>query len=135
MLGRARLDGIDTIAFSLVPREAVDPQTDEGERISNFTVKAWLSEADYELVRVDAEAIKTVTIGFGLLARVHPGSTFSFLRRKIDDVWLPAMSSYTGSARVGLVKVLRRHGSSEYSQYRRVPDTAASVQQPGAASN
>ena len=35
------------------------------------------------------------------------------------EVWLPAVVSYTGSARVGLLFTLRRSGTSEFSGYRK----------------
>ena len=121
MLGRDRIDGHDTIVFDLSPRPDADPRSDDGRIMRHFAARAWISETDYELVRVDAEAIDTVSIGWGLLARVHPGARVSFTRRKVDgETWLPASSSYSGSARVGLVKVLHRSRASEFSDYRRV---------------
>ena len=36
--------------------------------------------ADHELVRLDAEAIDTLSMGFGVLARLHKGSQLSFLQ-------------------------------------------------------
>ena len=88
--------------------------------MSNFTAKAWVSESDYELVRVDIQAIDTVSFGLGLLARVHKGARASFTRRKVNnEVWLPARASYTASARIGLVKVMRVGGTSEFSDYRK----------------
>jgi hypothetical protein len=42
------------------------------------------------------------------------------LRRKVNgEVWLPAVVSYKGSARVGLLVTLRRSGTSEFSGYRK----------------
>ena len=56
-----------------------------------FKGKAWLSESEYELVRLDVEAVDSVSIGLGLVARMHKGTTASFSRRKVDgDTWLPA---------------------------------------------
>ena len=64
-----------------------------------FAVRAWVSESDRELVRVDAEAIDTLSMGFGLLARLHKGAKLSFLRTKVnDEVWLPHESA-TAAAR------------------------------------
>ena len=128
MLGRERVGGHDTIAFALTPRSDADPRTDDGERLRHFKVRAWISETEYELVQLEAEAIDTVSIAFGLLARVHPGSRFGFTRRKVNgEAWLPAVSSYSGSARVGLVRVLRRRSSSEFSDYHRVSDGASAA--------
>ena len=39
-----------------------------------------------------------------MLARIHKGAQFSFLRRKVNgEVWLPAVVNYSASARVGLL--------------------------------
>jgi len=120
MLGRETIDGHDTIAFALTPRRDSKPKTREGSQMRKFSVRAWVSESDHELVRLDAEAIDTMSVGLGLLARLHKGSKLSFLRRRVNgEVWLPAMFSYSGSARVGLVRTLRRSGISEYSAYRK----------------
>jgi len=117
---RELLDGHETIVFSLTPRRGAKPRTREGSQMRAFAVRAWISESDRELVRVDAEAIDTLSMGFGLLARLHKGAKLSFLRTKVnDEVWLPSRVSYSGSARVGLVAVLRRIGMSEFSDYRK----------------
>jgi len=120
MLGRETIDGHDTIAFSLTARPNPQPQTREGGMMRHFAVRAWISETDYELAKLEAEATDTVPIALGLLARVSKGSRLTFERRKVNgEVWLPARASYMGSARVALVKTIRRGGSSEYSNYKK----------------
>jgi hypothetical protein len=120
MTGRETVDGHDTIAFTLTPRANAKPATRAGNIMRNFSGRAWISESDYELVRLELEAIDTVSIGFGLLARLHKGSQLWFQRRKInDEVWLPASAKYSFSARVGLLAVLRRGGSVEFSNYKK----------------
>lgn len=120
MLGREPIEGHDTIAFSLMPKPDAKPRTREGGIMEHFAVRAWISESDHELVRLDADAIETVSFGMGLLARLHKGAHLSFLRRKVNnEVWLPAVASYQGSARVGLLFVLRRSGTSEFTGYRK----------------
>ena len=129
---RELLDGHETIVFSLTPRREAKPRTHEGSQMRTFAVRAWVSESDRELVRVDAEAIDTLSMGFGLLARLHKGAKLSFLRTKVnDEVWLPSRVSYSGSARVGLVAVLRRSGMSEFSGYRKFSvDTSTTYRPP-----
>jgi len=92
----------------------------------------WASESDYELVRVEVEAIRTLSIGLGLLARVHEGSRLSFERRKVNgDVWLPARASYTVSGRLAMVRRVRSGAISEFSNYRRFAvETEAAYSQP-----
>jgi hypothetical protein len=129
---RERLDGHETIVFSLTPRREAKPRTREGSQMRTVAVRAWVSESDRELVRVDAEVIDTLSMGFGLLARLHKGAKLSFLRTKVnDEVWLPSRVSYSGSARVGLVAVLRRSGTSEFSGYRKFSvDTSTTYRPP-----
>jgi hypothetical protein len=130
MIGRERIEGHDTIEFRLTPKPESRPATREGELMKHFNVRAWISETDYELVRLEAEAIDHIGFGFGVLARLHKGAQLSFLRRKINgEVWLPAVASYTGSARVGLLWTLRRKGTYEYTGYKKFTvDTSSSFQ-------
>jgi hypothetical protein len=120
MLGREVVSGYETIVFSFTPRKNSRPQTREGKIMRHFAGKAWVSESEYEVVRLEAEAIETASFGLGLLARVHKGSKAAFERRKVnDEQWLPASATYTASARVMLVRVLRIGGTSEFSDYRK----------------
>ena len=120
MLGREIVNGYETIAFSFTPRKDAKPQTREGKIMRHFAGKAWVSESEYEVVRLEAEAIETASFGLGLLARVHKGSKAAFERRKVNgEQWLPARATYTASARVMLVRVLRIGGTSEFSDYRK----------------
>jgi hypothetical protein len=110
----------------------VKPRTREGGIMRNFTGRAWISESDYELVRLEVEAIDTVSFGLGLLARVHKGSRAAFQRRKVNgEAWLPAVATYSASARIALVKVMRRGGTSEFSNYKKFAvDTSTTIATP-----
>ena len=120
MLGREAMNGYETVVCSFTPRKDASPQTSEGKIMRHFAGKAWVSESEYEVVRLAAEAIETASFGLGLLARVHKGSKATFERRKVNgEQWLPARATYTASARVLLVKVMRIGGSVEFSDYRK----------------
>ncbi len=119
MVGRERLDGHDTIVATLVPN-GVKPLTSDGRIMTHFKARAWVSESDYELVRAEIEAIRDLSFGMGLLARVHKGTVATFERRKVNnEVWLPARATWTGSGRVLLLRRLRLRGVSEFSAYRK----------------
>ncbi len=132
LLRREPIDGHDAIVVSLTPRPQAQPRTRDGRIMRHFTAVAWVSESDHQLMRLEVEAIDTVSFGFGLLARLHKGSRLSFNRRKVNgEVWLPATFSYTGSARVGLIATVRRGGSSEFSNYRKFSvDTSSTFEPP-----
>lgn len=120
MVGRERIGDHDTIVIAFTPRRGAKPETREGKVMRHFAGRAWVHETEYELVRLEAEAIDTASFGLGLLARVHKGSRAVFERRKVNsEVWLPARAEYTASARVFLVRRLRIGGTSEFSDYRR----------------
>ena len=120
MLARERVEGHDAIVFTLTPKRKVKPRTDSGKMMHHFTARAWISESDYELVRVQVEAIESVSFGLGLLARLHKGATATYQRRKVNgEAWLPALVTYAGSGRVLLVKGMRLGGMSDFSNYRR----------------
>lgn len=132
MVGRESIDAHDTIHFTLTPKPNANPQTRDGGIMRHFTGNAWVSESDYELVRLNVEAVDTVGIGLGLLARVGKGARIAFERRKVNgEVWLPAAASYSFNARVALLKMLRRNATLEFSNYRKFAvDTSSTFSRP-----
>jgi hypothetical protein len=132
MVRRESVEGHDTILATLTPKPGVKPQTDDGKIMRHFKARAWISEADAELVRVDIEAIDDLLFGWGLFARVHKGATATYQRYQVNnEIWLPEQVTWTGSARVLLVKQLRRRGVAEFSGYRKfVVDTSTTYTSP-----
>jgi hypothetical protein len=132
MIGRERIEGHDTIALLLTPRRDAKPTTRAGRQMRHFSVRAWVSENDHELVKLEAEAVDDLKSGLGVLTRLHKGARLSFLRRKVNgEAWLPAVVTYHGSARVGLLVTLRRSGTSEFSGYRKYSvDTVEGFRRP-----
>jgi hypothetical protein len=132
MVRREPIDGHDTIFATLTPKPNAKPQTKDGDIMRHFKARAWISESDYELVRVEIEAVDTLSFGLGLLARVDRGTTASYERRKVNnEVWLPARVTWTAAARVLLLKRLRLRGIAEFSGYRKFTvDTSTTYATP-----
>jgi hypothetical protein len=132
MLQRERIEGIDTILATLTPKRGARPQTDDGQIMRHFKARAWISESDYELVRVEIEAIDNLSFGLGLLARVHKGTVATYQRRKVNgETWLPLEVTWTASGRVLLLRRLRLRGVSQFSNYRRYSvDTSTTIGAP-----
>ena len=132
MVRREAIEGHQTIFATLTPKPGVKPLTKDGKVMQHFKASAWISESDYELVRVEIEAIDTLSFGLGLLARVHKGTIAAYERRKVNnEVWLPAQVTWTASARVALVRRLRLRGVSEFSDYRKFTvDTSTTYAPP-----
>lgn len=132
MVRRESIGGHDTILATLTPKPSAKPQTKDGGIMRHFKARAWISESDYELVRVEIEAIDSLSFGLGLLARVDKGTTADYERRKVnDEVWLPARVTWTAGARVLLLKRLRLRGVAEFSGYRKFTvDTSTTYSTP-----
>ena len=119
LIGRERFAGYGAVLLTFVPAPGFEPRTSEGRLLKNFSGRAWVAESDCQLIRVEAEAIDDVSMGFGFLARFHKGSRVVFQRRKVNDaVWLPSELSYSWGGRMLLVKKLRVEGVREYSDYK-----------------
>ena len=132
MVRRESIEGHDTIFATLMPKDGVKPQTEDGKMMRHFKARAWISESDYELVRVEVEAIDDLSFGLGLLARVHKGTVATFQRRKVNnEIWLPEQVTWAASARVMLLKNLRLRGVEEFSGYRKFSvDTSTTYASP-----
>ena len=132
IVGRESINGHDTIQLTLDPRPNARPVTREGKWMQAFKCRVWVSETDYELVKLDVDAVRDLNIGFGMLARMNTGTQMTFLRRMVNgEVWLPARADYTIRARVLMLKRYDQGGTIEFSNYRKFTvDTSTTVAAP-----
>ena len=120
MRDREMVEGISTIVVSFEPRPGYRPRLKSIRPLRKMKGRAWICEDDYQLVKIEVNLIKSVSMGWGLVARLHKGAQMRFLRRKInDEIWLPAESYFLGSGRVLLVKKFRVESRTTYSDYQK----------------
>jgi hypothetical protein len=120
VVGREVLEGRPAVLVTLTPLAEARPRTRAGKLAKKLRGRAWVDEQDRELARVELEVFDTVSFGFGLVARVHEGSTVHFRRRKVnDEVWLPAEARIQASGRVALLRRVRVNEAIAYSDYRK----------------
>jgi hypothetical protein len=120
MTGREQIEGIPVIALTFEPRPEYKTKTPEGKLLAKVSGKAWFSEADQELVRIEAELQDGLSFGFGVVARLDKGTRIVFERRKINnEVWLPALSRFTGTGRILLLRGFRIDQETFYSDYKK----------------
>jgi hypothetical protein len=128
LIGREVVDGYPVIVAALEPRRTYRPETDTGKMLQKFHGRAWVSESDYQLAKVDMEANEDLTVAWGLVGRVHKGARLIFERKKVnDEVWLPARLVLQGSGQTLLFRHFEVNAETTYSQYRRIEPTAATV--------
>ena len=109
--------GRPTIVISFTPHAGVDPKTRPGKILAKSAGLAWVAEDDRQVVRVEATATSDITIGFGLIARLHKGSRIDVTRTQVRNHWLPASFDFTGSGRTLLFRTFQVDVNTTYSDY------------------
>jgi hypothetical protein len=118
--GRELVDGQRIMVATITPRPRAKVTTREGRWFKQFAGRVWIGEADYQIVRLEMTAVDDVTIGWGIIGRVHKGSRFVFARRRFEQVWLPAEVIFEATGRTLLFRRFQFSTTTTYSGYRRV---------------
>jgi hypothetical protein len=121
LVRREIIEGIPTILMTFKPNPKYKGGSDAEEKVLQHTVgRAWVSEDDCQLVKIEAEVTGAISFGLGLLAKVQPGSKGVFEWRKINnEVWLPYREDFTAKLRILLVKGQHMRELHEYSDYQK----------------
>ncbi len=120
LIGREFVGGHSAIRLKFQPRAGYKPKTREGRIMSKVAGDAWVAEADHQLARIEAEVIDTISVGFGLLARLNKGTRLAGERRKFnDEVWLPVKSEASVSVRLLMLKGFNLRETREYSDHQK----------------
>ena len=117
---RRIVDGQRLLIANATPRRDARVTTREGRWMKQFAGEIWISESDYQIARLDMRAIDDVSIGWGIVGRVHKGSRFVFARRKIEDTWLPSEVTFDATGRSLLFRRFEVHTTTTFSAYRRI---------------
>jgi hypothetical protein len=79
----------------------------------------WIDKADLTWVRVQAEAVDTISVGLFLI-RLSKGARLEIEQVRVnEEVWLPSRVWMSGSARLGLVKKLNVQQEMTFKNFRR----------------
>ncbi len=117
---RDRYGGRSAIWIAFTPKPQSRPQTKDGEVLKKACGKARVGETDYQVIRVDIELIDDLSVGLGLLARIHMDTKLAFVRQKVNnEIWLPAEFRLAGSARVLLLRQLCVESTRVFTDYKK----------------
>jgi hypothetical protein len=120
LVGRETIAGHVTVVATLEPRPAFHPRTEAGKWLKKVRGRLWISETDFQVARAFGEVIEDVTFGWGVIGRLHKGTTAQYERRKINgEVWLPARTEIKGSGRALLLRRFSLSSVTTYSDYRK----------------
>jgi hypothetical protein len=118
IVGRQPIDGHSTVILDFNPRPDAVAKTADGKSLKKIKGRAWISEADHELVRVQAVMLDDLAVR-GFLGKLYAGTTASFTRRKINgEVWLPSEMSVKATGRA-LIRKFNIDMLVQYSDYRK----------------
>ena len=118
LVERQLIDGQSMIVVDFAPKHGAAPKTGDGKLLTKAKGRAWISEDDYQLARLEAEMIGDVSVGL-FLAKLYKGTTISVDRRKVNgEVWLPARVRLNLSGRA-LVRKFSVESVIEFSDYRK----------------
>jgi hypothetical protein len=120
LTGQEPRDGCQMTIAALTPRPNAQTRTEMGGYFKKFKGFAWVCNDDYQVARIEMEAIDDITIGWGLLGRVHEGSKFTFTRKKVNgEIWLPAEARFEASGRTLLFRKFQLFTVTSYSDYKK----------------
>lgn len=119
LAGEDQIDGVAVWVVEGTPRQDYKPKSKNAAFLTRIKGRIWVAKSDYQPVRIDAEAIDTISFG-GILARIYKGTRIHLEYTHVNgEVWLPKEMSFLASARVMLVKGYHIEGDTTYSNYRK----------------
>jgi hypothetical protein len=119
MVGREPVDGRPTVLVSFKPRPNYKPETRQGGYMKHVAGRAWISEEDHQLARLDAEVIDDIGFGLGVFAKLKKGTHIAAERHKFNnEIWLPYRTEIAVDARV-LFKGVNMKQIVEYADHKR----------------
>jgi hypothetical protein len=119
-IGRETIDGQGVVVLWIRPRKNVTPRTREGGYMTKFAGKLWVAEADGQIVKVDLTAFDDISVGYGVVGRVHQGARLEFARRRVNnEAWLPAWSHITAKGRTLMFRPFDFDVRTDYTDYKK----------------
>ncbi|MGD0617092.1 MAG: hypothetical protein ABSB67_05470 [Bryobacteraceae bacterium] len=117
LAGEGILDGHHVFIIDAMPRAGYQPRSLTGRLFRSLRGRFWVDQQDHQMVKVEAEVIDTISVGF-FLVRVAQGSRATVEFTCIGGgVWVPERLEVFASARLGLLQTLRIEQRVQYSQY------------------
>ena len=119
LVGDERVDGVDTYVIDATPRPDFQPTQPHAGMLKKIKGRLWIEKKDYNWVKVEAQALDTISFGF-FLFRIHPGSRFVLEKTLVkNEVWLLKRLDVDGGARIALFKNENIRQEDVFSNYKK----------------
>lgn len=118
-MGVENLEGRTTYVIDAEPRPDFQPHLKEAKILPKFRFRAWIDQTESQWVKLDAECIDTVSLGW-FLARIHKGSRLLLDQTRVnDEVWLPRHVAVKIDVRLALLKNFNVEADMTYRDYKK----------------
>lgn len=115
------------------PRPGYQPKNWRASMLKKFHGRMWIDQTEYQWVRMEGEAIDTVSFGL-FLARLAKGSKIIFEQVRVnDEVWMPKYLRVDLDARLALLKRMIGDQEVKFSEYRKFHTESRIVSMDGEA--
>ncbi len=107
--GTERIAGREALILDFSPRPGYTAKRLRARVFEKCRGRVWIDKADKQAVKVNAEIYDTVSIGFGLLAKIEKGTQFHLeqVRLNDEDLWVPHRETIRFDARVMVFKTVK----------------------------
>ncbi len=120
-----RLTGEETVSgkaawvLTAEPKPGYQPKDRLAKVITKLRGRIWIDKAEYQWVKVDAEAVSRMSFGLRMI-QIEPGATVHFEQTRInDEIWLPAAARIYVNARIALFKQLHSEVDIVFRDYKK----------------
>ncbi|HUQ91545.1 MAG TPA: hypothetical protein VM120_07675 [Bryobacteraceae bacterium] len=119
LLGEEVINGRKAWIIDATPRPDYEAKNSRAAMLKKFRGRMWIDQKEFQWVRLDGEAIDTVTWGL-FLARLAKGSKIFFEQLRVnDEVWMPKVIRIVLDARLALLKRLQGDIVLQFENFRK----------------
>src|SRR5262245_28468544 len=118
LAGRETIDGAPVVVADLTPRQDADVKTREGRWMKHFAGRIWIDETTHQIARLDMRALDDISIGWGIVGRIHEKTRVVATRRRSGEGWVPAELVVDASGRTLMFRSFEVRMVTTYSDYR-----------------
>lgn len=133
--GREEVDGHNAYVIDCEPRPGYRPHLKDAKYLSKFRARVWIDPAEFQVVKMDAEAIDNVSWGL-FLARIQKGAHLVLEQTRVnDEVWLPKHVQISFKGRMALLVGVHMEIDMTYQDYKKFRSSTRilSVSEPSPA--
>jgi len=119
LAGETSVAGRAAWMLDATPITSYQPRDSRAKMLTKFKGRFFVAKQDSTLLKVEAEAIDTVSFGL-VLARLEKGAKFTLEKTHVNsELWMPMRIKVDFDARLALLKKLRVDVLIEYSDFRK----------------